>query len=557
MDRVPVSVVLGLIGGLLAVGVAGPASGAKSAERPNFLIVLADDLGYSDIGAYGGEIETPHLDKLAQNGLRYTDFYNTGRCWPTRTALLTGYYYHQVRGGAGWANLLPDYLKPLGYRAYHSGKWHVHMADKAVGDGGFDRSYRINDHNRFFYPKDHRLDGKQLPPVTPEDDFYLTTEIASRAVDFLGQHQKQHDDRPWLMYLAFTAPHFPLHAPQSDIAKYDGTYDAGWDVIRRRRLKRMKQIGIVADDVKLPPRQPEVVPDWNMWAKRLADQLPSKEQRRDDWRRKSLTEVYGPGEVGAAVSWDSLSPAEQTFQAKKMQIHAAMVDRMDREIGRVLDQIKNLGERKNTVVVFLSDNGASAELIVRGDGHDREAPMGSGKSYLCLGPGWSTASNTPMRLHKSWVHEGGAATPFIVNWPAGLKPSDEGKLRTTPGHVIDLLPTMLDLAGGDHTRQSASEPPLPGKSLVPSFNEDGSIERDELFLLHDGNRGLRLGDWKLVSRRGNNQWQLYNLAEDRNELNDLADERPGKLNQMKKRWHTLKRRFNQQNKGNWQKPVEP
>jgi arylsulfatase len=529
-----------LLAGLFSLLIVGPALGA---DKPNFLIIMADDMGYSDAGAYGGEINTPHLDQLAEEGLRYTQFYNTGRCWPTRTALLSGYYPQQVgmdprRGNdlPDWSPLLPEYFAPLGYRAYHSGKWHVWKANRPVADGQFDRSYRMADHDRFFSPKRHLLDDEKLPPVEREDDYYTTTEIASRAIEFLGQHEREHEDKPFLMYVAFTAPHFPLHAPQSDIAKYDGTYDAGWDAIRRQRLKRMKEIGIVGEDVELSPRQPAVTPHWNIG-------------------RDRLRKIYGPGEVSAAFPWATLSAKERQFQAKKMQVHAAMIDRMDTEIGRVLDQVEQMDERENTVVIFLSDNGASAEFVHRGDGHDRSAPMGSASSYLCLGPGWSTASNTPMRLHKSWVHEGGINTPLIVNWPAGLKDSVKGELRRTPGHVIDLLPTMLDLAGTSHARQSENEPPLPGKSLVPTLHQTGEVQREAMFFRHDKNRALRVGDWKLVSPRRNREWQLYNLAKDRNELDDLASEKPEKVQQMKQRWQALEDRFLRQWKGEWREEL--
>lgn len=524
--------------------------------RPNFLVILADDMGFSDAGAYGGEIDTPHLDRLAAEGLRFTQFSSTGRCWPSRAALLTGYYPQQVGMDPrrseldslpSWGALMPGYLEPLGYRTYHSGKWHIFLEPRAVADGGFDRSYVVRDHNRFFYPRRHDLDDEQLPAVDPGEDFYTTTAIADRAIEFLDEHEQQHSEKPWLTYLAFTTPHFPLHALEEDIAKYRGRYDAGWDEIRRRRLERMKEIGIVDEGVELPPLQPEVVPAWNMWSEPLADVLGAKDERTGPgWVNRSLREVYGPGEVGRAVPWESLTQRQQRFQARKMEIHAAMVDRMDREIGRVLRQIEEMGDRENTVVLFMSDNGASAELIVRGDGHDREAPMGSADSYLCLGPGWSTASNTPLRLHKHWVHEGGSASPLIVSWPAGLDDEAKGGLRHTPGHFVDVLPTLLELAGAEPRPGKADGPPLAGRSLVPAFDEDRRIERPYIFFSHDGHRGLRVGDWKLVSRKRLDRWQLYNLAEDRNELDDLAEQHPEKRDAMIDRWHRLNKKFESQ-----------
>jgi len=364
----------------------------------------------------------------------------------------------------------------------------------------------------------------------------------------LGQHEQEHEDKPWFTYLAFNAPHFPLHAPQEDIEKYRGRYDEGWDVIRRRRLERMKEIGIVDEDVQLPPRQPDVVPSWNMFSPELEHVFGPKDERPEGrWHRKTLKEVYGPGEVGRAVAWDSLSETEQRFQAEKMAIHAAMVDRMDREIGRVLEQIKAMGDRQNTIVLFVSDNGASAELIVRGDGHDRSAPMGSGDTYLCLGPGWSTASNTPFRLHKSWVHEGGTASPLIVNWPAGIDPEAQGELRDTPGHFVDLAPTLLELTGARKRNLArAGGPPLPGRSLVPAFNEDRPIDRPYIFYRHDGHQALQSGNWKLVSRDRLEDWQLYRIDEDPNELNDLASDRPDKVDELAERWTELNTRFRKQ-----------
>jgi len=531
-------------------------NGTREIDRPNVLIILADDLGYSDVGAFGGEIETPHLDRLAENGLRYTQFYNDGRCWPTRASLLTGYYAQQVRIDPRrgdqmpeWAGMLPDYFKPLGYRAYHSGKWHIHLERKPIKYGHFDRSYFIRDFDRFFAPKRHFLNGEKLPAVQPQEDFYLTTEIADRTIQFLREHQKKHDDRPWLSYMAFTAPHFPLHAPQEDIQAYDGTYDSGWDRIRKKRLKRMKELGIVDETVSLPSREPDVVPDWNLWSKPLKDVLgPLEERSGHAWSGKTLTSVYGPGEVGRAVAWSSLTEEQKTFQAKKMQVHAAMIDRMDDEIGRVLRQIKKMGDRKNTVVLFLSDNGASAELLVRGDGHDRSAPMGSGDSYLCLGPGWSTASNTPYRLHKHWTHEGGIRTPFILNWPAGLPDSAEGELRRTPAHVIDLLPTLLDLAGEPSEQTAKNAPPLPGKSLVPTFEQDVQIKRSHLFFNHSGNRALRNDGWMGVQRERRDAWELYHMDRDPNERKDLADDHPERLRRMKQRWNALNNRYRLQSR---------
>ena len=319
-----------------------PARGIARADapRPNVVLILADDLGFSDIGCYGGEIATPNLDRLAAGGLRFTQMYNTARCWPTRALPLTGYYAQQVnRDPAGqrpaWAALLPQLLKPAGYRSYHSGKWHV---DGKVLAGGFDRSYWFEDCDRYFTPKAHFLDDQQLPPAKPGDGYYATTAIAQHAIDFLGEHAAKHDEQPFFLYLAFIAPHFPLHALPEDIARYRDRYLEGWDAIREQRWRRLREMGIV--DCGLSPLDPEV----------HAALLQAEVCSRSSAPARSSTPSPG----------SDLTPEQQRFQATKMAIHAAMVDRMDREIGRVLEQIRKMGAWDNTLIVFLSDNGADA-----------------------------------------------------------------------------------------------------------------------------------------------------------------------------------------------------
>jgi arylsulfatase len=499
---------------------AGPVTASESGARPpNVLIVLADDLGFSDIGCYGGEIRTPTLDLLAQNGLRFTQFTNTARCWPSRAALLTGYYAQQVnRDPAGtrppWARLLPDYLRPLGYRSYHSGKWHV---DGKVLAGGFDRSYSLNDHDRNFNPRQHTLDDRPLPAVEPGSGYYSSAAIAQHAIDQLAEHHAQHVDRPFFLYLAFTAPHFPLHALPEDIAVYKDRYRAGWDALRQERHERMKKLGIVNCGLSKP--DPDIVPPWNVSAEELREKI-------------------GPGEAARAVPWESLGEEQKQFQAMKMSLHAAMVHRIDLEIARVLEQVKAMKAFDDTLILFMSDNGASAEQLIRGDLHDRSAPPGSAKSFLCLGPGWSSAANTPLRLHKSWVHEGGISTPLIVHWPAGLQA--RGELRRTPGHLVDLLPTILEIAGGKRfeTWEGKPVPAMPGRSLVPAFAADVSIARDFIYFQHSGNQAIRIGDWKLVSR-GKEPWELYDLRADRCEMNDLAARNPEKVAELSARWKAL------------------
>lgn len=501
-------------------------------RRPNVVLIVADDMGFSDAGCYGGEIQTPNLDQLARGGLRFTQFYNTARCWPTRACLLTGYYAQQVRrdalpglkggGTAGrrpsWARLLPEMLRPLGYRSYHSGKWHV---DGKVLAGGFDRSYCLEDHDRNFNPKRHTLDDQPLPPVPPGGSYYSTTAIAQYALDMLAEHRDQHRDQPFFLYLCFTVPHFPLHALPEDIALYRDRYRVGWDAVRQQRYQRMKKMGLV--HCPLAGLDPDVIPRWNLTEKELRDQISADE-------------------VGRAVPWDSLSPQQQRFQAEKMAIHAAMVHRMDIEIGRVVERLKAMGVFDDTVIFFLSDNGASAEQINRGDKHDPRAAPGSAGSFLCLGPGWSSASNAPFRLHKCWVHEGGIATPLVVHWPRGI--AARGEFRHTLGHVIDLAPTIVELAGGQWPPQHAGKPvpPPPGKSLVPAFANDVDSLHKELWWLHEGNRAIRAGDWKLVSV-GSGPWELYDMKTDRSETKNLAGAHPDKIRQLEEAWNRLTREF--------------
>ncbi|MEI6341512.1 MAG: arylsulfatase [Verrucomicrobiota bacterium] len=517
------SLVTGLV---LAVATWRAGEVHAAAHRPNFLVILADDLGFSDVGCYGGEIPTPHIDRLAAGGVRFTQFYNTGRCWPSRAALMSGHYPQQVRMDPPrgrlptWARLLPHHLRPAGYRSYHAGKWHVMGAPKVVADGGFDRSYVVHDHDRNFGPRSHALDDQPLPPANPASGYYTSTEYATRMVGFLKDHARDHAGQPFLAYLAFTAPHFPLQAPAADIARHMGRYDVGWDFIRDRRWVRSLELGLFKGENA--PAEPGVVPHWNLADAELRRQL-------------------GPDEVARAVPWNPLSAEEKRFQATKMAIHAAMVERMDSEIGRVLEQLRAMDAWEDTVVFFASDNGASAEFLNRGDRHDPGSAPGSAASFLCLGPGWSSAANTPFRLHKSWVHEGGIATPAIVHWPRGLKSA--GGLRRTPAHLVDVVPTLLE-AAGVASALPAGAPPLPGRSLVPALAADVPVARDFLYFHHEHNRALRVGDWKIVTRRpATNDWSLYHLGDDRAEQVDLASKEPARLRRMAGEWERITRQF--------------
>ncbi|MBN1418430.1 MAG: arylsulfatase [Planctomycetes bacterium] len=480
-----------------AAGPTGAADGAR--RRPNVLVIVADDMGFSDAGAYGGEIRTPVLDRLAANGLRFTQGYSTARCWPSRACILTGYYAQHIRRdtlpglklGArpAWARLLPERLKPLGYRCYHSGKWHI---DGLPVAGGFDRSYLLADQDRYFSPRNHREDDRPLPAVEPESGYYATVAIADRAVRCLREHAEEHADRPFFLYLAFTCPHFPLHALEEDIARCRGRYRDGWDAMRERRWLRMRAMGLV--DCGLSARDP------------------------------------------AARAWRDLSAAERDAWEVRMAIHAAMIERMDREIGRVIDRIRAMGALDDTVIFFVSDNGASAERILRGDGHDPTAPPGSWRSYLCIETAWANLANAPFRRHKIWVHEGGISSPWIVHWPAGIRA--HGELRRDVCHLIDLAPTILDLAGAPpaDARQGMPGPPMHGRSIAPAFARDGALARDALCWFHSGNRAIRAGDWKLVAEGAKGPWELYDLAADRCESNDLAARAPDRVKDLADRW---------------------
>ncbi|MEY2408335.1 MAG: hypothetical protein QOF48_1005 [Verrucomicrobiota bacterium] len=515
---------------LLLIGLTlRPVLAADTSPRPNILIILADDMGFADAGCYGGEIATPNLDRLAANGVRFTQFYNTARCWPSRAALLTGHYPQQIRMDPPrgrlpeWTRLLPQYLKPLGYRSYHSGKWHVNGAPRTLADAGFDRSYRLEDHDHNFYPTNHWLDDVRLPPVARGSNYYTTVAIADFLISCLKYHAAQFPGQPFFGYLAFTAPHFPLQAPPEDIARYRDKYLAGWDVIRRQRYEKQLKLGLVS--CTLSEREPDRVPHWN-------------------FTEADLKEQIGPGEVARALPWSALNDEERRFQATKMAIHAAMIDRMDREIGRVLDQLKTMGALDNTLVMFASDNGTSAEFVNRGDKHDKGAEPGSGGSFLCLGPGWSTAGNTPFRLHKSWVHEGGISTPLIVQWPRGI--AAKGELRHAVGHIIDIVPTVLELAGAkpEPKWNGIAAPPLPGRSLAAAFAKDVPVPRDYLYFHHDNNRALRIGDWKLVSKRPDtNDYALYDLSRDRSEQINLAASETRRVASMARRWQEIENEF--------------
>jgi arylsulfatase len=528
---------------------------AIALERPNILLLVADDMGFSDAGCYGGEIATPNLDALAKTGLRFTQFYNTARCWSTRTALMTGYYPQQVRSDPvvkgsrlpKGVKVIPHYLKQLGYRCYHSGKWHVPGAPLPCADGGFDRSYELLDHNRNFNPQQHRRNDQPLPPIQPNTGFYTTSFIAQETIDQLKEHAVQTPEVPFFAFTAFTAPHFPLHAPQEVIAVYREQYKVGWEAVREQRFQRLTEMGMI--HCPLSPPEREVGPPYP----------------------QNNLDPLGIGEVLKPLAWTDLTKEQQNFQTIKMSIHAAMVEMIDREIGKILDQLRSMNAFENTLIFFLSDNGCSAEIMIRGDGHDPTAEPGSASTFLCLGPGWSTASNTPFRRHKVWTLEGGISTPLIVSWSQKysqktLEPSKAdlsstnrsrhnlGQLRHDLGHVVDLLPTILDAAGYDN-KQLENElenefAPLSGESLFPVINGSVNAEiknRAPIYFSHEGNRAIRDNQFKLVStakkRQGDDIWRLYDMRSDRSEQQDLSQQLPEKTKELQQLWQQLDEQF--------------
>jgi arylsulfatase len=517
-----------LIGGLMVLALGSACS--TPVEKPNIVFILADDMGHSDLGCFGAEIlQTPNIDALATDGLRFTNFYNTGRCWPTRTSLLSGFYPHQVLSdpmpGVDYmvsnvqpvtSTWLPSILKDHGYSTYHSGKWHIvrkvpEQSELSHAEVGFDRSYRTED-GRHLRPHHLWEDGVEIALPKPGEEYEASKAIVDHAIKYLEEHKQDHGDEPFYEYIAFIAPHFPLQAMQKDIDQYRELFLTGWDEIRKLRAENRVELGFESHPVN--ELEPERFAPWNLTPEELITQIDS-------------------ADTGRAVPWDELSKDQQEFQATKMAIHAAMVSRMDREIGRYIEALKELGYFENTIIFFCSDNGSSTEIMNRADKHTIGAVPGSADTYLCLGPGWSSACNTPFRLHKTWVHEGGIATPMVVHWPRGLK--DKNAFRKMPAHIIDIAPTMLELAGADPGELNGSSE-APGISLVPFLEEDHLKERTPIFFHHEKKKALRHGNWKITTIEEGGEWELYDLSNDRGETKNLAKKNPEKLQELVSLW---------------------
>lgn len=472
------------------------------AEQPNIVVILADDMGFSDLGCYGGEIRTPHIDSLAAGGLRYTQFYNAARCCPTRAALLTGLYPHQAGIGhmtsesaeqwedEGWPGYrgtlaegsatLAEVLGAAGYRTFMSGKWHVGTFEGSWPlDRGFERYYGlIRGASNFWRPSPDKLLMRGRTPIEPPEDFYATDAFTDAAIGFVEEAESD-DDAPFFLYLAYTAPHWPLHAPAEDVARYRGKYRGGWDDLRTRRLALARELGVIDGDWELTGRD--------------------------------------------APAWSELAEERQDELDHRMALYAAQVDRMDQGVGRLMATLERLGEWEDTLVLFLIDNGGCAEGGVGGFGPASQ--LGTREGYwLSYGRGWANASNTPFKRYKHWVHEGGIATPLVAHWPRGI--AARGELRHTPAHLIDLMATFVELAGATYPEERAGSavPPMEGVSLVPTFGE-GALPERALFWEHEGNVAVRRGKWKLVATQGR-PWELYDLQADRTETRDLAREEP-------------------------------
>jgi arylsulfatase A-like enzyme len=515
-----------LLAGLLVL-----CTGHASAARPNIVLIMADDMGYSDIGCYGGEIETPHLDRLAREGLRFTQFYNNAKCAPTRASLLTGLYSQQ----AGVFNdpapmqhcvTLAEVLREAGYRTLMTGKWHA--AELPV-ERGFDRYYGLCDGccNYFNpgeqrpgeaapaeknYPRKWAIEGQVQQPFTPDDRNFNTTDaFTDHALQYLDEFAKE--DKPFFLYVAYTAPHYPLHAPEEDIQKYVGRYLRGWDVLRQERFERMQQMGLLDPRWTLSPREAGI-PAWD------------RVQHAEAWDQNGFAAKLKLDAITNPAQWD-----------RAMATYAAMVDRMDRNIGRIVAKLESQGERDNTLILFLSDNGACAEMR-----HEGSPAIGGLDGYHTVDPPWANLQNTPFRSYKSHNFEGGIATPLIAHWPGRIAP---GGLTPQPGHIIDLMATVLDLAGAKYpsTYQGRNILPHAGKSLVPIFEGKDRAPHDHLFWSFSNARAVRAGQWKAVAH-GKDAWALFDLDADRTEQNDLAAEHPERLKAMTAAWEAWRTTWN-------------
>ena len=479
-------------------------------NRPNIILIMVDDMGWSDIGCYGSEIETPNIDRIAGEGMLFTQFYNNAKCTTTRASLLTGLYPRN--GGKGQSELitqemltLGEAMRHAGYQTGMSGKWHNGKTEGTIPfDRGFDQAYGLWDGCcNFFNPKipDPEFKGGRVRPFGHNDQFlefddfpddYFTTDaFTDHAIETIKRFSAT--GKPFFHYLPYTAPHYPLHAKPEDIAKYKGKYAEGWDVLRQKRLARQKELGLIDEN----------------WAIEARDSL--------------------------ARPWEEGKSSDLEWEQLRMEVYAAMVDNVDQNIGRLMEVLDEVGEGDNTLILFLSDNGACAETP---GGNDTVQVPGPKEFYSHVGPGWATAQNTPFRRFKQYCHEGGVATPLLARWPEGIKP---GSRTDQVGHIIDFLPTFLEMAGveypGKHPDFEKQTLPLDGKSLLPVLKGREREPHSEVYWYWGGNRAVRQGDWKLVYDRHEKRWFLFDFKKDRVEANDLAAEHPEIVQKLTDKWN--------------------
>lgn len=537
-------------------------AGAQQQKQPNIILIMTDDMGYSDIGCYGGIISTPNLDRLADNGLQYMQFYNTARSCPTRASLLTGLHPHQAgighmtndRGQDGYRGdlnrhcvTIAEALKPAGYENYMVGKWHVtsHTRPQSPSHNwpiqrGFDHFYGTlvgggSYYDPFGLCRDNRFITVENDPLYKPQQFYYTNAIGDNAVMFLDEHRQQRNGKPFFMYMAFTAAHWPMQAPEEDIKPYKGKFDKGWDKLREEKYKQMVKAGIIR-------------PEWKL------------------------------SEDRSVRAWDDVQ--DKAFELRCMEVYAATVSNMDRNVGKVVEALKKNGQLDNTIIIFLQDNGGCAENFGRDpkqpvrvaipEGQKLE-PMGKDELqtrlvpyrtrdgrpvyqgmgampggpdvFVGYGKGWAHLSDTPFKEYKHWMHEGGIATPLIVHWPAGI--AGKGERRWQPGQLPDIMATCVEAAGATYPSVYRNEEiyPCEGKSLVSSFRLDNPADDRYLFWEHEGNRAVRHGKWKLVYKAVENSreiplsaWELYDLEKDRTETNDLATQHPDLVADLAAQW---------------------
>ncbi len=493
-------------------------NGTETKNKPNIMLIMADDMGFSDMGAMGSEIKTPNLDRLAQTGILYKQFYNGARSCPTRASLMTGLYPHEA--GMGWMTIrdlgtasytgelnhnsvtIAEVLKENGYRTYMAGKWHL-CSDKNISQDGDKNAWPVQrGFDRFFgtllgdgsYYKPASLTSQNTFIEAPEG-FYYTDAISDTAVSMIQENRST--GSPFFIYVSYTSPHWPLHAHKEDFEPYIDTYSVGWDSIRLKRFEQQKELGIINKDWVLSLRDPD------------------------------------------APAWDSLSDQRKEEMALRMAIYAAQIETMDRGIGRIISELEKEGELDNTLIFFLQDNGACAEFIA---GRNLDLSLlGTDESHESYRLPWANASNTPFRLFKHWTHEGGISTPLIIHWPEGVVNS--GRMSDRPGILMDIMATCIDVSGAEYPAQYKGNDihSAEGESLLPSIKNNSDERNSVMFWEHEANRAIRSGDWKLVLKASpvypfDGKWELYNLAADRTEMNDLAETYPEKVEEMKTMW---------------------